>query len=170
MIFGFVQDFPYLCAASNVFSDPFFTRKTPISENNSLMTPFLLCSHFRTHPTNSTSQNIGGTDAWAVPTSNFWGPSPQAPPTSPPMPPFIYLPPFLSPPTFRSVPPSRNLSSSFPLSLRSLPPVNSLAPTFSSLPHYAPSPLPVTSLPPSVSAPHTSLSPSLFSPSRSSAK
>src|SRR6218665_1091561 len=86
MIFGFVQDFPYLCAASNVVSDPFFTRKTPISENNSLMTPFLLCSCFRTHPTNTTSQNIGGTDAWAVlPTSNFGGTVFPVPPRSLPM-------------------------------------------------------------------------------------
>src|SRR6218665_1412385 len=60
--------------------DPLFTRTTPIPENNSFMTPFfLLCSCFHTLPTNTTSQNIGGTDAWAVPTSNFGGPSPQLP-------------------------------------------------------------------------------------------
>jgi len=51
----------------------------------SLMTPFfLLCSCFRTHPTNTrpTSQNIGETDAWAVPHSNFGGtvPSPSRSP------------------------------------------------------------------------------------------
>jgi len=45
----------------------FFTRKTSISERNF----FLLSSYFRTHPTNTTSQNIEGTDAWADPTSNF---------------------------------------------------------------------------------------------------
>src|SRR6218665_1883171 len=42
------------------------------------MTPFFLWSCFCAHPTNTkpTSQNIGGTDAWAFPTSNFRG-SPQ---------------------------------------------------------------------------------------------
>ena len=40
---------------------------------------FLLCSCFREHPTNTTSQNIGGTDAWAVPHPNFWGDLPQTP-------------------------------------------------------------------------------------------
>src|SRR6218665_719954 len=42
---------------------------------------FLLCSYFRTHPNNTTFQNIGGTDAWAVPHLNlfFWGPSPSVP-------------------------------------------------------------------------------------------
>jgi len=49
------------------------------------MTPFLsqfvlsLTSH------NSTSQNIRGTDAWAVPHLKFWGSVPQSPPKSPPM-------------------------------------------------------------------------------------
>ena len=28
---------------------------------------------------NTTSPNIGGTDAWAVPTSKFWGTVPQSP-------------------------------------------------------------------------------------------
>src|SRR6218665_2057352 len=66
--------------------DPFFTRKTHISENNSLITPFLLCSCFRTHPTNTTSQNIGGTDAWAVlPPQSFLGTVPQSPYRSPPV-------------------------------------------------------------------------------------
>src|SRR6218665_4158491 len=63
----------------------FFTRKKPISENNSLMTHFLLCSCFRTHPTNTTSQNIGVTDAWAVPHLKFWGDRPPVPHRSPPM-------------------------------------------------------------------------------------
>src|SRR6218665_215250 len=35
---------------------------------------------------NTTSRNIGGTDAWAVnPTSHFWGTVPPVPPMSPPM-------------------------------------------------------------------------------------
>src|SRR6218665_3642792 len=69
----------HIFAACNVVFDPFFTRKTPISENNSFKTPFLLCSCFRTHPTNTTSQNIGGTDAWAVTPSQIWGDRPQYP-------------------------------------------------------------------------------------------
>src|SRR6218665_730902 len=63
----------------------FVSRKNPISENNSFTTPFLLCSCFRTHSTNTTSQNIGGTDAWAVtPSQLLGGPSPS-PPRSPPV-------------------------------------------------------------------------------------
>ena len=34
---------------------------------------------------NTTSQNIGGTNAWAVPTSNFGGTVPSVPPRSPPL-------------------------------------------------------------------------------------
>jgi len=35
------SDFPYLyCVKCRSLYDPFCTRKTPISENNSLMTPF----------------------------------------------------------------------------------------------------------------------------------
>ena len=34
----------------NVIYDPFCTRKTTISEKNSLIRPFLLCSYFRAHP------------------------------------------------------------------------------------------------------------------------
>src|SRR6218665_59582 len=63
----------HIFAACNVVLDPFFTRKTPTSENNSFTTPFSLCSCFRTHPTNTTSQNIGGTDAWAVTPFQIWG-------------------------------------------------------------------------------------------------
>ena len=53
-------------------------RKTHISENNFLMTPFLLCSFFRGSD-NTTSQNIGGTDAWAVPPPQIWGTVPAVP-------------------------------------------------------------------------------------------
>src|SRR6218665_182798 len=40
---------------------------------------FLFCSYFRTHPDNTTSQNIGGTDAWAVPHLKFGGDRPPSP-------------------------------------------------------------------------------------------
>src|SRR6218665_2272844 len=67
----FPQIFP-IFAMLNVIFDPFLTRKTP----------FLLCSYFDAHPTdNTTSLNIGGTNAWAVPSPpQIWGgPSPQFP-------------------------------------------------------------------------------------------
>src|SRR6218665_3092303 len=44
---------------------------------------FLLCSCFRTHPTNTTSQNIGETDAWAVTPSQIFGGT--VPPVHPPV-------------------------------------------------------------------------------------
>src|SRR6218665_2885973 len=46
-------DFPYLLLHVHVCSmyDPFLTRTITISEKNSFMTPFLLCSYFRAHPT-----------------------------------------------------------------------------------------------------------------------
>ena len=47
----------HVSTVCNVIYHPFFTRKTPISEKNSFMTPFLLCLCFRAHPTNTTSQN-----------------------------------------------------------------------------------------------------------------
>jgi len=71
----------HIFSACNVIYDPFSTRKTPISGNNSLYDTFLLlCSCFRTHPTNTTFQNIGRTDAWAVPHLNFFGIRPPSPP------------------------------------------------------------------------------------------
>src|SRR6218665_360788 len=48
-------------------------EKNPISENNSLMTPFLLCSYFRAHPTNTTSQNISGNGCMGRPPTSNWG-------------------------------------------------------------------------------------------------
>ena len=59
----------------NVVYDLFFTRKITISEKNSLMTLFLyfVRTFARVRQHNTTFQNIGGTDAWTVPTSNFGG-------------------------------------------------------------------------------------------------
>src|SRR6218665_118740 len=45
----------------------------------------LLCSYFRAHPTTLLLKILEGTDAWAVPTSNFGGTVPQVPPRSPPL-------------------------------------------------------------------------------------
>src|SRR6218665_2445125 len=67
--------------ALNVIKDPFFTRKTTISEKNSLITPFLLCSYFRAHQTTLYfSKYWGGRMHGPSPTSNFLGDrSPQPP-------------------------------------------------------------------------------------------
>src|SRR6218665_902514 len=67
------SDFPYLYCVKCRIYDPFFTRKSTISEKNSVMTPFLLCSYFRAHPTTLTLKILGGTDAWAVPQPQFLG-------------------------------------------------------------------------------------------------
>ena len=57
-----------------------FTRKTGISENNSFFRPYSVRTFARSD--NTTSQNIGGTDTWAVPHLKFGG---DRPPKSPPM-------------------------------------------------------------------------------------
>src|SRR6218665_296817 len=63
----------------NVMYDPFLTTRTTISEKNSFMTPFLLCSYFRAHLTTLLLKILGGTDAWAVPPPQILGgPSPLA--------------------------------------------------------------------------------------------
>src|SRR6218665_2551341 len=69
----------HIFVACNVVFYSFFTRKTPISENNSFTTPFLLCSCFRTHPTNTTSQNMGGRMHGPSPHLKFWGTVPPIP-------------------------------------------------------------------------------------------
>jgi len=61
----------------------FLTRKTTISENNSFMTLFLLCSYFRAHPT-TLAYICEGRMHGPSPTSNFWGTAPN-PPRSPPL-------------------------------------------------------------------------------------
>src|SRR6218665_1721210 len=63
----------------NTIYDPLFTRKNPISENNSLVTPFFTLFLLSRSSDNTTSQNIGGTDAWAIPHLKFfWGAVPQS--------------------------------------------------------------------------------------------
>jgi len=59
--------------------DTFFMRKTPISENNSLMTLFLLCSYFRAYPTTLLLKILGGRMHVPSPTSNLEKPSFQSP-------------------------------------------------------------------------------------------
>src|SRR6218665_808011 len=53
----------------DVVYDPFFTRKNTVSEKNSLMTLFLLCSYFRAHPTTLLLKILGA----VPPPQIFWG-------------------------------------------------------------------------------------------------
>ena len=84
-IFPFFSHIFRIFTMLNVVYDPFFTRKSAISENNSLTTPFFTLFVLSRASDNTTSPNIGETDAWAVPTSNFGGTVPQSPPRSPPL-------------------------------------------------------------------------------------
>src|SRR6218665_2653795 len=83
---GFFAQIFRIFTVLNVVCDLFFTRKATISEKNSLMTPFYFTLFVLSRAfDNTTSQNIGGTDSWAVPTSNFLGGPPPSPPRSPPL-------------------------------------------------------------------------------------
>ena len=72
--------FPYIyCLKCHIWPS-FFTRKNPISENNSLMTPFLLYYYCRVHQTTLLLKILGGQIHGPSPTSNFGGdrlPSPS---------------------------------------------------------------------------------------------
>jgi len=73
-------DFPYLYYMLNVVYDPFLTRRTPF------FTLFILSRA----SDNTPSQNIGRTDAWAVPHFKFWGTvPPQSPQVSAPV--YMYV-------------------------------------------------------------------------------
>ena len=74
-IFPFFSHIFRIFTMLNVVYDHFLTRKT------SFFTLFILS---RTSD-NTTSQNIGGTNTWAVPTSNFGMDRPPSPPRSPPL-------------------------------------------------------------------------------------
>src|SRR6218665_3354789 len=71
----------------DVVYDPFLTRKTTISEKISFMTPFFTLFVLSRASDNTTSLNIGGTDAWVVPHLKFFGDRPPRTPRSPPLPP-----------------------------------------------------------------------------------
>src|SRR6218665_3814581 len=60
LIFSFFFQILRIFTLLNVVNDPFFTRKTIISEKNSLTTPFLLSSYFRAHPTTLLLKIFGG--------------------------------------------------------------------------------------------------------------
>src|SRR6218665_2474 len=68
----------------NVVYDPFLTRTTAISEKILYDTFFFTLFVLSRTSDNTTSQNIGGTDAWAVPHLKFLGrPSPVSLVSSP---------------------------------------------------------------------------------------
>jgi len=69
----------------SVVYDPFFTRKTPVSENNFFITPFFTLFVLSHASDKHYFSKYWGTDAWAVPTSIFWGDRPPSPPRSPPV-------------------------------------------------------------------------------------
>src|SRR6218665_853998 len=71
----------------NVVYNPFFTRKTTISEKNSLIRPFFYSVRtFACIRQHYFSKYLGGTNAWAIPHLKFLGgPSLQCPPRSPPL-------------------------------------------------------------------------------------
>src|SRR6218665_1153428 len=80
--------FQILCVfiVSNVIHDPFFTTKSPLSIKKILDdTYFSSLQAFAPIPQHYTSQNIGGTNAWAVPHLKFWGTVPPSPPRYPPL-------------------------------------------------------------------------------------
>src|SRR6218665_2547078 len=62
----------------------FWKKNLDFTTNNSSLTPFLSQLVDCLTSNNSSSQNIGGTNAWAVPTSNL-GDRPPVPHKSPPM-------------------------------------------------------------------------------------
>ena len=72
------QVFPAFNVIYNVYG-PFLTTKTSISDKKSLLTLFFTQFVLSHAPDNTTSPNIGGTDTWAVPISNFWGTVPPVP-------------------------------------------------------------------------------------------
>src|SRR6218665_1066157 len=80
--------FQILCIfiVSNFVCDPFFTTKSPLSTKNFLTTHIFFTLFKLSHPSHNTiSQNIGGTNAWAVPPSQIWGAAPAVPPRSSPL-------------------------------------------------------------------------------------
>src|SRR6218665_2158259 len=75
--------FQILCVfiVSNVIYDPFFTTKSPLSTKKFLDDTYFFTLFKLSRPShNTTSQNIWGTNAWAVPPPQILGgPSPQSP-------------------------------------------------------------------------------------------
>ena len=77
--------FYYVQCRTHVY-DPFLTRTTTISEKNSFMTPVLLCSYFRAHPTTLLLKILVGRMHGAPPHQIFfWGDRPPVPYRSPPL-------------------------------------------------------------------------------------
>jgi len=63
----------------NVVYDPLLQEQPLFQKIIPLWHLILLCSYFRAHPTTLFLKILVGTDAWAVPTSNFLGDRPPGP-------------------------------------------------------------------------------------------
>jgi len=95
------QNFPFFLQILRIFTllnvvyDPSFThKKTHYVRKEFLDDTFFTLFVLSRVRDNTTSQNIGGTDAWAVPTSNFFGGGPSpSPPRYPPLcrPSIVYI-------------------------------------------------------------------------------
>src|SRR6218665_3636839 len=73
LIFPFFFKILCIFTVLNVEYDPFFTRKTTISENNSLTTPFFTLFVLSRASDNTTSQNIGGDGCMGHPPPQILG-------------------------------------------------------------------------------------------------
>src|SRR6218665_3273799 len=78
-IFSYFSQILRIFTLFSVVYDPLLTTKTTLSEKNFFMTPFLLCSYFRAHPTKLLLKILGGRMHRPSPTSNLGGPFPQSP-------------------------------------------------------------------------------------------
>src|SRR6218665_875293 len=81
--YSLFSDSPYLCCKMSyihVYMTLSSQEKSTISEMNSLRTPFFTLFELSRPSHNTSSLNIGGTNAWAVPPPQiFWGTVPQPP-------------------------------------------------------------------------------------------
>src|SRR6218665_1753563 len=87
-IFPFFPQIFRVFTVLNVIYDPhmsFSSKEKPLFQKRLPLGHFFTLFVLSRASDNTTSQNIGGTDAWAVPTSNFWGDRPPSPPRSPPL-------------------------------------------------------------------------------------
>src|SRR6218665_1131525 len=67
------SDFPYLYCVKCRIYDPFFTRKSTISEKNSVMTPFFTLFVLSRASDNTNSRNIGGNGCMGRPPTSIFG-------------------------------------------------------------------------------------------------
>src|SRR6218665_2394153 len=78
-IFSFFSQILCILTMLNVVYDPFLTRKTTSSKRKFLYDTFFYSVHTFARIRHTAYQNIGGTDAWAVPPSQILGAVPPRP-------------------------------------------------------------------------------------------